>query len=102
MSIIVLILIVETALCIILLLSWIRNKKKQAAYKAREAEITDFQLFCLNILDNMPFPVLVKDINDDFKYKFWNKEAELQSGKKQSEVLGHSDIDIFGEERGLR
>ena len=30
MSIIVLILTIETALCIALLLSWIRNKKKQA------------------------------------------------------------------------
>lgn len=97
-----LILIIETTICIILLLLLIRSNRKQTSYKAREAEITDSQQFCLNILDNLPFPVFVKDVNDDFRYKLWNKEAERKSGTKREDILGHSDFEIYGEERGLK
>lgn len=95
-----LILIIETIVCIILLLLLIRSNRKRTSYKAREAKIVDSQQFCLNILDNLPFPVFVKDINDDFRYKLWNKEAEKQSGTNRDDILGHSDFEIYGEERG--
>ena len=78
-----LMLIIETIICIILLLLLVRSNRKQTSYKAREAKIIDSQQFCLNILDNLPFPVFVKDINDDFRYKLWNKEAERKSGTTQ-------------------
>ena len=60
------------------------------------------RLFSIDILDNLPFPVFVKDINDDYKYLYWNKEAELRSGTRREEVLGHTDFDIYGAERGLK
>ena len=96
------ILIIETIICVILLLLLVRSNRKQTSYKAREAKIIDSQQFCLNILDNLPFPVFVKDINDDFRYKLWNKEAEKKSGTKREDILGRSDIDIYGEERGRK
>lgn len=59
-------------------------------------------LFSLDILDNLPFPVFVKDINDNYKYTYWNKEAELQTGTNRNEILGQTDFDIFGTERGMK
>ena len=97
-----LMLIIETIICIILLLLLVRSNRKQTSYKAREAKIIDSQQFCLNILDNLPFPVFVKDINDDFRYKLWNKEAERKSGTTREEILGHSDFEIYGKERGRK
>ena len=97
-----LMLIIETIICIILLLLLVRSNRKQTSYKAREAKIIYSQQFCLNILDNLPFPVFVKDINDDFRYKLWNKEAERKSGTTREEILGHSDFEIYGKERGRK
>ena len=42
----------------------------------------DYHRFLFDILDNLPFPVMVKDIENEFKYAYWNKESELQSGIK--------------------
>lgn len=76
-------------------------KKSVAGTSHERSEKNDNEyLFCLDILDNLPFPVFVKDISDNFKYTYWNKEAELQSGTKREEVLGLSDYDIYGTERG--
>ncbi|RHJ83562.1 ATP-binding protein [Parabacteroides sp. AM08-6] len=82
----------------ILLFLLIKSRKKQALSR----NIRESQQFCLNILDNLPFPVFVKDINDNFKYKLWNKEAELQSGTSRENIIGHSDFEIYGEERGRK
>ena len=58
--------------------------------------------FSLDILDNLPFPVFVKNIEDNYKYTYWNKEAEVQSGIKREEVLGQSDMELYGLERGMK
>lgn len=77
-------------------------------YKARSdkqqqrSDKEEKRLFSLDILDNLPFPVFVKDINDNYKYTYWNKEAELQTGTKRNEILGQTDFDIFGTERGMK
>ena len=60
----------------------------------------DYRRFLFEILDNLPFPIMVKDIQEQFKYTYWNKEAELQSGISRKDAVGFSDADIFGEERG--
>ena len=52
------------------------------------------------VLDNMPMPLIIKDIEDDLKYIFWNKQCELLGGYTREEVLGKNDIEIYGEERG--
>ena len=52
------------------------------------------------ILDNMPTPVMVKDIDDDLKYIFWNRHCEELGGFLRHEIVGKSDFDIYGPERG--
>lgn len=74
------------------------NEKLQKALQENES----YQQFCLDILDNLPFPIFVKDINDNFKYKFWNKEAEIQTNTNRDQVLAYTDFDIYGEERGQK
>lgn len=54
------------------------------------------------ILDNIPFPVMLKDVDDNFRYIYWNKECNRQSGFHRDEILGKTDIDIYGTERGAK
>ena len=56
--------------------------------------------FSFDILDNLPFPIFVKDITNDFRYYYWNKESAVQSGISSEEAIGHTDYEIYGEERG--
>lgn len=60
----------------------------------------EYHQFVFDILDNLPFPVMIKDIEDDFKYTYWNKESEIQSGIPREEVIGKSDVEVFGPVRG--
>lgn len=58
--------------------------------------------FSFEILDNLPFPIIVKDIKDDFKYYYWNKESVIQSEIRSEDAIGHTDYEIYGEEQGER
>lgn len=58
--------------------------------------------FSFDILDNLPFPIIVKDIANDFRYYYWNKEASIQSEIDSKEAIGHTDYEIYGKERGER
>lgn len=60
----------------------------------------DYRHFLFDILDNLPFPIMVKDIQNEFRYAYWNKESEVQSGIKRENAIGYNDYDIYGEERG--
>ena len=64
------------------------------------ARNSDYRHFLSDILDNLPFPIMVKDIQNEFRYAYWNKESEVQSGIKREKAIGHNDYDIYGEERG--
>lgn len=107
---------ISSILAILLVLMYRTSKKDKVKESLRMQELKDkneklqkalqdnksYQQFSLDILDNLPFPIFVKDINDNFKYKFWNKEAELQSNTNRDQVLTHTDFDIYGEERGRK
>lgn len=118
-NIILLILTIETTILSFLIAALLaalffmikKNRKlvrENNRYKARydkhqlRSDKEEKRLFSLDILDNLPFPVFVKDINDNYKYTYWNKEAELQTGTKRNEILGQTDFDIFGTERGMK
>lgn len=118
-NIILFILTVETTILSLLIAALLaalffmikKNRKlvrESNRYKARSdkqqqrSDKEEKRLFSLDILDNLPFPVFVKDINDNYKYTYWNKEAELQTGTKRNEILGQTDFDIFGTERGMK
>lgn len=62
----------------------------------------DYYHSLFDILDNLPFPVMVKDIQNSFRYYYWNKESELQSGIKREDAVGYTDYEIYGEERGKK
>lgn len=53
--------------------------------------------FVFDLLDNMPFPVMVKDVDNDFRYILWNKQCDLQSGFSRWEALGITDFELFGD-----
>ena len=103
-------LVLILALFILVVLLAIKNRKLVCEKKRYKDLLDDMQennkekeaLFSLDILVNLPFPLFVKNIDDDYKYVFWNKEAELQSGTPREEIVGLSDFDIFGPERGMR
>lgn len=68
--------------------------------KNRDITINRNQEFLKSILDNLPFPVMLKDIKDDFRYLYWNSECKKESGFPRETVPGKTDIDLYGEERG--
>ncbi|WP_293716917.1 ATP-binding protein [uncultured Parabacteroides sp.] len=76
--------------------------KNQKLIRENKTYKTETHSFSLDILDNLPFPVFVKNIDDDYKYAYWNKEAEVQSGIRREEVLGQSDMELYGPERGMK
>lgn len=82
---------------LVLLCSLFYQKRK---YQQAASKDNDYRQFLFNILDNLPFPIMVKDIDNDFKYAYWNKEAEIQSGVQRENVVGCNDFQIYGEERG--
>lgn len=70
-----------------------RRKRQEIALRKNEELLG-------SILDNMPTPVMVKDIDNDLRYIFWNRHCEEQGGFRRSEIVGKNDFDIYGPERG--
>ena len=68
--------------------------------KKNEVAIRQNQRLLNAVLDNMPMPLIIKDIDDDLKYVFWNKQCELQGGYSREEIIGKTDIEVYGKERG--
>ena len=68
--------------------------------KKNEVAIKQNQRLLNAVLDNMPMPLIIKDIDDDLKYVFWNKQCELQGGYSREEIIGKTDIEVYGKERG--
>lgn len=83
-------------------------------YRARFIWITDSRLFMVvsdisqykdfsnQIIDNCPFPMLIKDASRDFRYVYVNKEATRQSLIPAKEMLGKNDIEIYGDMLGKK
>lgn len=82
-----------------LIVSIIRDITKR---KESEIAVRQNQILVNSVLDNMPFPVMLKDVNDDFRYIYWNNECNNQSGQQREDILGKTDIDLYGEERGRK
>lgn len=61
-----------------------------------------FTRFSFEILEDLPFPIFVKDIQNDFRYYYWNKEAASQSLISSEKALGHTDFELYGEEQGKK
>lgn len=70
------------------------TQKKKAETIQREKE-----QFFINVLDNIPFPIHVKDIENDFKYIYWNKESSRIFGeglfKSAGDLLDSQSVKII-------
>lgn len=75
--------------------------QRRKIVKGRIVE-NEYHQFIFDILDNLPFPIMIKDIQDSFKYTYWNKESEMQSGILREKVIGQDDLQIFGPVRGKK
>lgn len=75
--------------------------QRRKIVKGRIVE-NEYHQFIFDILDNLPFPIMIKDIQDGFKYTYWNKESEMQSGILREKVIGQDDLQIFGPVRGKK
>lgn len=71
-------------------------------FRKAENDFRKNHLLLSEVLDNLPIPVMLKDIHDHFRYIYWNRECDKQAGIKREGILGKTDVEIFGEERGGR
>lgn len=88
-------LLVIILLLIIFILVYRLHKLKRTIKEANHSN-----RFSFDILDNLPFPIIVKDIENDYKYYYWNKESVSQSGINTEDAVGRTDFQIYGKERG--
>lgn len=70
--------------------------------RCKDAAIRQSEKLLHAVLDDMPMPVIVKDIDDDLRYVFWNKCCEEQGAYRREEIIGKTDLEIYGAERGGR
>jgi len=54
------------------------------------------------ILDNIPISLYLKEIGKDIRYKYWNKKAEELTGLKAKDIIGKTDLEVFGEEKAKK
>lgn len=63
--------------------------------REQEIKIRELNAVMDAILNNIPVYLFVKDIDDDFRYIYWNKAFEVHSGIPASKTVGYTDFDIF-------
>lgn len=68
--------------------------------RKKDEAIRQTEILMSKVLDYMPMPVAIKDINHNLRYIFWNKECEKLLKHSRKGVLGKTDIDLYGEEAG--
>ena len=62
----------------------------------------EISYFIFEVLDNMPFPIMVKNIDDDYRYIFWNKQSDSDSIYDRTLTVGKTDFEIYGGELGKK
>ncbi|WP_321426250.1 ABC transporter substrate binding protein [uncultured Bacteroides sp.] len=73
-------------------------KKYKELYHNNE----ELSLLLNSIFDNIPIPLYVKEVGEDIRYTYWNKKAEEFTGLKSEDVIGKTDVEVFGEEIGKK
>lgn len=51
------------------------------------------------LFDFFPFPIFIKDIQNDFNYVLWNEAAHKAWGFNRIEIVGKSDFHFFSLEQ---
>lgn len=84
------------ALCVIILLIVFyiyilkQEKKQQKNENQMLKQKEQLRVFYESVLDNLPVAVTIKNIEDDFKYIFWNKKACELIGCEKEKIIGKS------------
>ncbi len=63
-------------------------------FKDVEKKLTDNEEFLKKIIENIPVGIFVKDVNDDFRFTYWNPRLEQITGVPGSFAVGKNDYDI--------
>jgi hypothetical protein len=66
--------------------------------KEMEEKIANNEKILSSILETLPVILFAKDINNDFRFTIWNKQAEEVFGLKAEDSLGKNDYDFFSKE----
>jgi PAS domain S-box-containing protein len=66
--------------------------------KEMEVRIANNEKVLAGILETLPVILFAKDINNDFKFSLWNKQAEKIFGLKAEDCIGKNDYDFFSKE----
>jgi len=69
---------------------------RQKAMLKEEKETVKTKQKILNaIITNLPVSFMAKNVQDDYKYMFWNNKAEEMFEKTQEAVNGKNDFDLY-------
>lgn len=69
------------------------TKQKEEALKLQQNnQLLD------QIIENLPIPVYIKDVDDDFRYVYWNKQCQTL-GLTPEDMIGKTDFDVFDHEQ---
>ena len=66
--------------------------------KELEVRIANNEKVLSSILDTLPVILFAKEINNDFKFALWNKQAEKVFGLKAEDCIGKNDYNFFSKE----
>jgi two-component system cell cycle sensor histidine kinase/response regulator CckA len=69
------------------------------AYMAAEEALRQSTLLLENVVENIPMAVFVKDPNDDFRIRLWNKAAEGIFGIPREQLIGRTAHDFWPQEQ---
>lgn len=47
------------------------------------------------VLNNLPVYIFMKDVNNDFRYVYWNETFAIQAGVSSEVVVGKNDYELF-------
>lgn len=72
-----------------------RRVKTEQESQKQQGEIARLNTLMEAILDNIPIYLFVKDVKDDFRYLYWNKEFAKKSGITAEVAVGSTDFEIF-------
>lgn len=84
--------VIISALTVVFLLFFLMQRRmKTFRDKEREEQLRLLE----NILDNLPIAAKVKDVNNGFRYTFWNKKAEELFEYPAKEAIGKTDFETM-------
>ena len=69
------------------------------AHIEAEEALRQSTLLLENVVENIPLAVFVKDPNDDFRIRLWNKAAESIFGIPREEMIGRNARDFWPKEQ---